>query len=166
MVNVQRARQTGVADWTDERSASDLGLLVFRVLFAGLFLYHGIYHFQNGMTAFAGFMKFVSIPAPTFMAYATTTFELVAGTCLIIGLGTRFWAALGVLMMLVTGFYVKISELNQGLLTKTGGSAAETDFLFLAGFLALVAVGAGKYAADHALGIDARLRRLLPGNRA
>jgi len=120
-------------------------------VFAGLFLYHGIWHFQKGMTFFAGFMKMVHLPAPTFLAYATTTFEVVAGLCLIVGLATRIWAAGGVLMMLVTGFYVKIAELNLGLLTPTGGSAAETDFLYLAGFMVLLSIGAGKYSVDRVL---------------
>jgi putative oxidoreductase len=152
VVDTQRRHDTVVADWTDRgAAAADLGFLVFRVLFAGLFLYHGIWHFQKGMVWFAGFMKFLNLPAPTFMAYAVTTFEVVAGLCLVVGLATRVWGALGVLMMLGTAFYAKISELNVGLLSPTGGSAAETDFLYLAGFLVLLSIGAGKYSVDQVL---------------
>lgn len=162
MVDTSRRHDTAITDSTDRRTASDLGYLGFRVLFAGLFLNHGIYHFGH-MTAFKGFMKFVHIPAPELMAYVTATFEVVAGICLIVGLLTRVWAALGVLMMLVTAFYVKISELNQGILAPTGASQAETDLLFLAGFLALLAVGARKYSLDVMLGTDSRLTGLRRG---
>jgi len=47
--------------------------------------------------------------------------------------------------------YVKISELSVGLLAPTGASAAETDFLFLLGFLVLLSIGAGKYSVDRVL---------------
>jgi putative oxidoreductase len=159
MVVTSRSHDTALTDSTDRRTASDLGYLVFRVLVAGLFLNHGIYHFGH-LTAFKGFMKFVHIPAPELMAYVTASFEVAAGVCLILGLLTRAWAGLGVLMMLVTAFYVKVSELHQGLLAPTGASQAETDLLFLAGFLVLLAVGAGAYSLDVIFGTDSRLRRL------
>jgi putative oxidoreductase len=165
VIGSQRTRDPLAPDWTDRRTAADGGLLVFRVVFGGLFLYHGIWHYQKGMDWFAGFMRFVHVPAPTLTAYAVTTFEIVAGLCLIVGLLTRVWGALGVSMMLVTGFYVKISELHVGLLAPTGVSAAETDFLFLSGFLVLLAIGAGRYSLDHALGTDSRLTKLVPTAR-
>lgn len=161
----QRKHETAVAQSSSRRTAADLGFLIFRAVFGGLFLYHGVWHFQKGMDWFAGFMRFVHVPAPTLTAYLVATFEVVAGLCLIVGLLTRVWGALGVLMMLVTGFYVKMSELNLGILAPTGASAAETDFLYLLGFLVLLSIGAGKYSLDHALGIGARLTKLAPTAR-
>ena len=144
-----------------QHQAADLGFAAFRVALGGFFLYHGVWHFDKGMDFFTGLMHLVNVPAPSFAAHAVAAFEVVAGTCLVVGVGTRVLSAIGIAMMLVTGFYVKIHGLHRGFLGPSGSGGAETDFLYLLCFLVLVISGAGFYSVDRVLQTDKRLTNLV-----
>lgn len=161
MVEIDSKHETVGAVPVLQRNAADLGFAVFRIALGGFFLYHGVWHFHKGMDFFTGIMNFVNVPAPSFTAHVVATFEILAGACLVIGLGTRILSAIGIAMMLVTGFYVKIHGLHLGFLGPSGSGGSETDFLYLLGFLVLVISGGGPYSVDRILQTDARLANLV-----
>jgi uncharacterized membrane protein YphA (DoxX/SURF4 family) len=108
---------------------------------------------------FADFLEHVMLPARGFFAPAILFFEAVLGICLVLGLGVRFIAFLGFLMMLAFS------------LAKAHPGASETDpvgvFLFTVHssnwpvtllLLAFVLIGAGRI-----WGLDTWLRAKAPG---
>jgi putative oxidoreductase len=74
--------------------------------------------------------------------------EVVGGVALILGVATRFWAGVGVIISLVALFTVHLSK---GFLIGNGGY----EFILLIGavMLSLVFMGAGKYSVDAKLGM-------------
>jgi putative oxidoreductase len=160
-MSLKDAHDTATATLTGRPTPADLGFLVFRVVVGGFFAYHGIWHFQKGMVWFAGLMERVNVPAPTLTAYVVALLEVVIGFCLIIGLGTRAWSVCGIMMMMVTGFQIKMAQLHTGFLGQTGSGGAETDFLYALCFLTLLSVGAGRYSVDAVLRTDSRLADLI-----
>jgi putative oxidoreductase len=132
-------------------SAPGLAALVLRVTVGAILLAHGLAKLQGGVAKFAGFVESLGIPLPTPAAYATVTIETLGGAMLLIGLGTRLWAALATLLMVGTTLVVK---LDAGLLGAAGRSGMELDLLILAGSLAVVLIGPGPISLDHVLGVD------------
>lgn len=100
------------------------------------------------ITAFEGW----NIPLPGFQAPFVATIELVGGLCLILGLGTRIFAALLAGTMAVALLVILTQENVTSLAFETVG-----DFLYLpeVGFLLmfgwLVFTGPGRVSADHYL---------------
>ncbi len=106
--------------------------------------YHGWLKLQD-VSGFAGFVESLGIPAPDVMAYVVTYLEFLGGIALIIGLATRYVAALFVIEMIFTNILVKF---DVGLIASEGGVGAELDILVLAIALCLVLVGAGSWSVD------------------
>ena len=103
----------------------EIGALILR-LFLGLsFLIHGISKFQNGIDNTAGW--FVSMGIPGFMAYVVATIELIGGLLVIVGFGTRYIAALFVLILI--GAIVKV-KIAAGFMGNGQGAGYELDLAF------------------------------------
>lgn len=134
-------------------SVGYLGPLALRVGVGVVLAWHGWQKIDGGVSNFAGFVESLGIPAPTPMAYIVTALEFLGGIALVIGVLTRFVAALIAIQMLLTGFWVKASKLQVPFIG-TEGTGSELDFALMAGALALVFLGAGRLSVDHATGLD------------
>lgn len=109
------------------KSKHEIGAFILRITLGALFLVHGIVKFQGGIENTVGW--FSSIGLPGFMAYAVALLEIIGGVALIIGLATRYVAALYALLMIGAILKVKISL---GLLGNGQMAGYELDLAFLA----------------------------------
>jgi putative oxidoreductase len=126
-------------NWT-----GDAASLVLRFAVGVVLAYHGWLKIPD-VEGFAGFVDSLGVPAPELMAYVVTYLEFLGGIALILGLATRFIAALFVVEMLFTIFLVKV---DVGLIAPDAGVGAELDLLILTIALALVLIGAGRWSVD------------------
>ncbi|PGV52868.1 DoxX family protein [Bacillus sp. AFS037270] len=115
---------------------NEIGAFILRVTLGALFLIHGIVKFQGGIENIVGW--FDSIGLPGFMAYGVASLEIIGGIGIIIGLATRFFAALFALMMIGATIKVKLSV---GLLGNGQMAGYELDLAFLAIALYLAITG-------------------------
>lgn len=128
-----------------------LAPLVLRVVLGGLFVWHGIDKFDSGIAMVEDMFTMWGVPAPAITATVVAVIEIVAGLALIVGVGTRIAAmALGVVMFGAL-YYVK---LDLGVISDGPMPGAELDLSLLAGLVALVILGPGRFSADQVLGIE------------
>jgi putative oxidoreductase len=127
------------------------GITLLRLVVGVIFLVHGGQKFSSGFHNVAGFLGSLGIPLPTIAAIVLTVVEFVGGIALILGLLTRYAAALlcvDTLVALITyhaknGFFVP--------------KGVEFPLLLLVANINLVLSGAG------ALGVDTlRKMKTLP----
>lgn len=127
------------ATWT-----GDTAILVLRLAVGVVLAYHGWLKLPE-VSGFAGFVDSLGIPAPELTAYLVTYLEFLGGIALILGLATRYVAALFAIEMVFTTALVKV---DVGLIAPDGGVGAELDILILAIALSLVLAGAGRWSVD------------------
>lgn len=118
------------------------GLAALRIVVGVIFLMHGGQKLFMGFHNVAGFLGSLGIPLPTFAAIVLTAVEFLGGIALILGLLTRYFAALLAIDMLVAliTYHVK-----NGFFMPNG---VEYPMLLLVANINLVLAGAG------ALGVD------------
>ena len=122
------------------------GITVLRVVVGIVFLAHGwqklfVFGFHGTAGAFAG----MGIPLPAVSSAVVTLVEFLGGAALIIGLLTRWAAALNGFDMVVA---ILVVHLKNGFL-KPGGF--EHPLVMLAACIALVMLGPGAASVDGAL---------------
>lgn len=125
----------------------DIAVLALRLAVGVVLAYHGWLKLGD-VSGFAGFVDSLGVPAADLMAYAVTYLEFLGGIALIIGLATRYVAALFVVEMMFT---IALVKLDVGLIASGGGAGAELDLLILATALSLVLTGARRWSADALL---------------
>lgn len=119
--------------------------LVLRIGVGFVMASHGWEKLQ-GPDGTAGFFGSLGIPLPGAMAWVVIIVELIGGICLILGLATRFWALLIVIVLFVAIVLAKF---------KTGAyKEFELELSLLVGALALALSGPGGPSLDRTLGID------------
>lgn len=128
----------------DTTWTGDFAILALRFAVGVVLAYHGWLKIPN-VSGFAGFVDSLGVPAPELMAYVVTYLEFLGGIALILGLATRYVAALFVIEMAFTTMLVKV---DVGLIAPEGGPGAELDILILAIALSLVLTGAGRWSVD------------------
>jgi putative oxidoreductase len=116
------------------RSLSDFAPLVLRIVLGIIFIVHGAMKFMHMSRAEHLFSK-LSIPLPGIAAPAIALLEVIGGIALILGLGSRFFALLLAIDMLVA---IAIAKVHAGFV---GGW--EFELVLLAGLLALACGGPG-----------------------
>jgi putative oxidoreductase len=122
------------------------GITVLRVVVGIVFLAHGWQKlFEIGVHGVAGFFGSAGIPLPSVSAVIVTVVEFLGGIALIIGLFTRWAAALNGFDMIVA---ILLVHLKNGFL-KPGGY--EHPLTLLAACIALVWLGPGEASLDGAL---------------
>jgi putative oxidoreductase len=122
-------------------SSTDLALLLLRVwLGASLLWLHGLGKIPRLM---ADEVRFASVAglSPTVSLALAVVGEVVAPVLLIVGLGTR-WAALLSAATMLGAFVV-----GHGM-ALSGERSGELPFMLLAGFLAIVVAGPGRFSLD------------------
>lgn len=144
--DVRRQRRPASLD-PSTGGMGDAAILILRLAAGVVLAYHGWQKLQD-VAGFAGFVESLDIPAPDVVAYLVTYLEFLGGIALIIGVATRYVAALFAIEMVFTNVLVKF---DVGLIASEGGVGAELDILILAIALSLVLVGAGRWAVDALL---------------
>jgi putative oxidoreductase len=115
-----------------------------RLAVGGVFLIHGWERFQRGVPATAAFIQTsTGLPFPTVWAIVLLTIETIGAACVLLGIGTRFWASLMALVVVINLAVIEIPR----------GRNIEFEALLFAGTLTLVALG------DGPLSIAVRFKR-------
>jgi putative oxidoreductase len=104
---------------------SEVGSLILRIFLGLSFFIHGVSKFQNGIENTVGW--FDSLGIPGFVGYIVAIIELVGGLLLAIGFGTRYIAALFVLIMI--GAILKV-KLAAGFMGNGQSAGFELDLAF------------------------------------
>jgi putative oxidoreductase len=124
---------------------TDLALLLLRVwVGASMLILHGMGKVSNLLSDTPQFMSVLGLPPTPSLALAVLG-EAVAPIFVIIGLGSR-WAASASAITMATAFAVGHS------FALSGDRSGELPFIYLAGFLAIVIAGPGKYSVDEGTG--------------
>ena len=120
----------------------DTALLVLRLVVAAVFLYAGSAKWPfwsappEGMSGvMLNLTKFLSIVEP------------LGGVALIVGFLTR-WAAAGLGIIMVGAVYFVQVTMKAGFFTSQQGTGLDYNLLILAGCIALLAFGAGRWSVD------------------
>ena len=125
-------------------SLSPYAAFFMRLAVGGVFLIHGWARFQRGIPATAAYLHDATgLPFGTVGAIVLLTIETVGAACVLLGIGTRFWASLMAMVMVITLAFVEIPR----------GRNIEFEALLFAGALTLVALG------DGPLSIAVRFKR-------
>lgn len=117
----------------------EIGLLFSRIMIGLIFVLHGWSKFEGGISGTVGFFESIGIPG--FLASVVAIIELVGGAAMILGLGTRVFAALFVVVMGGVLLTAKVGEPFM--------SGTEFDYLLLAGSLTLLFTGSRFLAVDY-----------------
>jgi len=134
-------------------------ILPVRLMVGFGFAAHGFAKLGRGPEHFAVILHALGVPAPVFVAWATSLLELAGGLCLIAGLAVVPLAGpLGVVMLTAMfGVHLRYGFSSIRLLAVTSEGATfgpigyELNLLYLAGLLALGIGGAGPISLDAAL---------------
>lgn len=125
--------------------STDVALLMLRLwLGLSMLLLHGLGKLQNFSGTVSTFQEKMNIPAP--LGAAAILAETGCAVLLAAGLGTRWAAALLAVTMSVAFFKVHGATLAPG-----SPNSGELAFIYLAGFLALLLAGAGRFSVDAKL---------------
>jgi putative oxidoreductase len=128
-------------------STSDFVLLVARVLLGWIFVRSG-YGKVMDMGAFAA--TFPNRGLPTFLAYIAAPFEFFGGICILLGLATRYVAAIFVVFMLVATFsshaYWTFTDAAQRRIQDVN---FYKNISMLGGILYLFVTGPGRLSVDN-----------------
>ena len=124
------------------RKNTDIGILVLRILVAGLLIFHGIGNLLNGYAFIKSMMAQSGLPQ--FLAYGAFIGEIIAPIFIILGFLERAASFLVVMTLLVAIFTTHVNEIFA--LNQFGGWAIELQAFYLFGAIAIFFTGAGKYA--------------------
>jgi putative oxidoreductase len=131
------SRQALAPSWGD-----DAGKLVLRVTVGMLVLLHGLFKLGSGPGFVLKMLAAHNLPGA--LGYLVYVGEILAPALMIAGLWTRAAAAVVVVNMVVAILLVHTGHLFE--LTNQGGWALELQGLYLFGALAVMLLGAGRYA--------------------
>jgi putative oxidoreductase len=127
--------------------STDLGLLVLRVwLGLTMFLSHGLDKLKSFEDTVGFFQK--TFGFPTFIGAGAVLAESIFALLLILGVGTRWAAGFLATTMAVAFFMAHKASFDP----KSATGSGELAFIYLAGFIALLIAGAGRYSVDAKLG--------------
>lgn len=122
---------------------SDWGLLALRIGVGTAFLVHGIQ--KRAMWAM---QPSAQLPAGLLsILRALSIAEPLGGAATLVGLLTQA-AAVGFIIVMLGAIRLKAMQMHKGF---TGDGGWELDFVLLAGAIALVFLGAGRFALDRVL---------------
>ena len=124
--------------------ALNTAMLLTRLAFGGIMMYHGYEKLIGFSTIKNSFMNFLGIGST--MSLALVVFaEFFCALFIVLGLFTRF-AAIALLICMSVAFFMAHNRVIFG---EKGG---ETALLFLVGYTVLLLVGPGKISVDSMIG--------------
>lgn len=125
--------------------------LILRVVLGSIFVWHGIDKFDVGISTIEGMFETWGVLAPGFTAPLTAIIEIVGGAALVLGIGTRIAAMLLSVLMIGALIYVKK---DLGIISSQPMPGAELDLSILAGLVAVLFTGPGRYSIDDKVGLE------------
>ena len=151
---------------------NDAAALLLRVAAGMIFLPHGWSKIagEGGSAAFAADVA-ANYGIPALLGHLAAYSELVCGSLLIVGLLTRIDAFLLAATMFVAAFVVQLPDAlfevpPNAIRFFVAIRGIEMPLALFAISTALLLAGPGRVSLDHLLGIDRRLRSLLPKKKA
>lgn len=134
----------------------DLAPIPIRLIVGYGFMEHGLAKLERGVGSFADILHAIGTPFPLPMAWATVVVEIVGGIAILLG---AFVTAASIPMTIILLVAILTVHLPNGfssikLLSVTaegvyfGQPGYETDLLYLAGLMALVMGGSGRWSID------------------
>lgn len=133
--------------------------LVLRVVIGGLFVWHGLDKFDAGIDMVEGMFRSWGVPAPALAAPTVAVIEIVGGIALMLGFATRIAAML--LSVVMVGALVYVKQ-DLGIISSQPMPGAELDLAYLAGLIALIFLGPGRFSVDEAIGLEPRSTAVSP----
>ena len=132
---------------SNQSSTQSWAITILRVVIGVMFVAHGAQKlFQLGIHGVAGFFGAAGIPLPLVSATIVTLVEFIGGIALILGLLTRWAAALNAFDMVVA---ILVVHLKNGFFDQNHG--IEYPLTVLAACIVLAVVGPGAASVDGAL---------------
>jgi uncharacterized membrane protein YphA (DoxX/SURF4 family) len=122
-------------------------IILIRLMVGAVFLSEGIQKFLFSEALGVGRFIKIGIPAPEILAPFVGVVEIVCGTCILLGLFTRFAAVPLIINMLVAIATTKIPILLESEFWKMAHEA-RTDWSMLLGSIVLLLLGAGWWSVD------------------
>ncbi|MCS2150321.1 DoxX family protein [Scandinavium manionii] len=129
-------------DRRQTRTGDDVGKLLLRLAVGGLMLFHGLHKLFHGVDGISGML--VAKGLPGFIAYGVLIGEVVAPCLIVLGILTRPAALVLALTMVVAWLMVGTGKTFA--LDAVGAWAIESLVYYFIGALAIVCLGAGRYA--------------------
>ncbi len=135
-----------------------LAPLVLRLGVGLVFAVHGLSKLTNGPVQFSSMLSGLGVGAPVILAWLVTVAELVGGLLIIVGLLTRL-ATLPLIATMVGA--ILLVKVKVGIIAPMGAPmpGAEVDIALLAGLLALLFMGPGRFSIDRMAGVEAKPER-------
>jgi putative oxidoreductase len=120
------------------------------------FFHHGYAKLARGADNFVGIMHALGLPAPELLAWTTIAIELLGGLAILLGAFVVL-ASIPMAIVLLTAIFtvhlqngfssIKLMAVNASG-AHFGQPGYETDLLYLAGLVALLLLGAGRFSVD------------------
>jgi Predicted membrane protein len=127
------------------RTNSDLGRLLLRVTLGVCILFHGIAKIQGGVDGIAQGLTALGLPG--FIAYGVYLGEIVGPLLLIVGWFSRLGAGLIAINMVFAIAIAHRADVFK--ISEHGGWAIELQAIYLMAAIALVLMGAGRFAINE-----------------
>ena len=132
-------------------------LLPLRLLVGFGFAAHGYAKLARGPAAFAGILSAMGIPAPSFMAWATSLLELVGGASLMVGAAVGPLSIPLAIVMVTAMFGVHLrygfSSIRLKAVTASGAVFGpvgyELNLLYIAALIAIALAGSSPLSIDR-----------------
>lgn len=125
-----------------QNALDDLARLMLRLVLGILILFHGWAKLRHGIGGVEAMLAMRGLPS--FLAWGVYIGEILAPALIILGLFTRLGAALIVVNMLVAVLLAHSGQFAD--FTSSGGWRLELQAMFLVCGLAILMLGAGRYA--------------------
>ena len=130
----------------------DWALLLFRVAIGACFVVHGLGKLglvgPGNMSGFVGWLRSLGVPFPGLQARAAMSAELLGGTLIFFGLGTRIAASVCCVTMLVAAF---LGHKGGGYLITNNPPGNEYALNLAILMIVLALLGPGHYSLDSFL---------------
>lgn len=127
-------------------------MLVFRIVIGSCFVVHALGKLglvgPGNMAGFSGWLKSLGLPFPEYQARAAMLSELLGGTLIVLGLGTRVAAVICFFTMVVAAF---LGHKGGGYLITNNPPGNEYALNLAALMIVLALLGPGHYSLDQLL---------------
>jgi len=127
------------------RTNADLGRLLLRITLGVCILFHGIAKIQGGVDGIAQGLTALGLPG--FIAYGVYLGEIVGPLLLIVGWFSRLGAGLIAINMVFAIAIAHRADVFK--ISEHGGWAIELQAIYLMAAIALVLMGAGRFAINE-----------------